>query len=48
MTEEFFRDFWWLIFPVFGMVMSAFGLAQEFRRRDRVIRDACNRLERTL
>lgn len=32
MSEELFRDFWWLIFPVFGMVMALIGLLREDRR----------------
>lgn len=23
---ELFRDFWWLVFPVFGMVMAVLGM----------------------
>ncbi len=34
MSEELFRDFWWLMFPVFGMVMAIFGALQEARRID--------------
>lgn len=26
------RDFWWLAFPLFGMVMAIWGLAQENQR----------------
>ena len=32
MSEELFRDFWWLIFPIFGMVMALIGAVQENRR----------------
>jgi hypothetical protein len=32
MTEELFRDFWWLMFPLFGMVMCVIGAT----RRDRI------------
>lgn len=27
-------DFWWLAFPIFGMVMAFWGMAQEDRRID--------------
>jgi hypothetical protein len=46
MGEELFRDFWWLIFPIFGMVMAAWSMAQEERRRDAIVRDARRELER--
>jgi len=46
MTEELFRDFWWLIFPVFGMVMALIGTIQNGARQDAVLRDARERLER--
>lgn len=36
MTEELFRDFWWLMFPVFGMVMALVGALQEGRRIDSI------------
>lgn len=36
MSEELFRDFWWLIFPVFGMIMAVMGMAQENRRIDAI------------
>ena len=26
--EEFFRDFWWLMFPVFGMFIAVIGMFQ--------------------
>lgn len=32
MSEEVFRDFWWLIFPVFGMAMALIGMLREDRR----------------
>jgi hypothetical protein len=31
---DLIRDFWWLAFPAFGMVMAAWGMAQEDRRID--------------
>jgi hypothetical protein len=46
MSEELFRDFWWLIFPIFGMVMAIMGMAQEGRRQDAILRDARRQLER--
>ncbi len=30
--EEFFRDFWWLIFPIFGMFLALMGVFQEDAR----------------
>ncbi len=36
MSEELFRDFWWLMFPIFGMVMAVFGMLQENRRIDAI------------
>ncbi len=35
--EELFRDFWWLIFPIFGMGMSVWGMAHSERRSRNVI-----------
>jgi len=35
--EELFRDFWWLIFPIFGMGMAAFGMSQSESRTKTVI-----------
>lgn len=29
---EFFRDFWWLMFPLFGMGMAVVGMVQSERR----------------
>ena len=46
MTVELFRDFWWLMFPVFGIVMAIMGMAREGSYRDRVIRQARENLER--
>ena len=46
MTVELFRDFWWLMFPVFGMVMAILGMTQENSRRDAILRDAREKLER--
>lgn len=30
--EELFRDFWWLIFPLFGMLMAVWGMFSSERR----------------
>lgn len=30
--EEFFRDYWWLIFPLFGMLLAVWGMIQSDRR----------------
>ena len=46
MTEELFRDFWWLMFPVFGMVMAILGAARNRAYQDRVLREAREKLER--
>ncbi|MGH6949876.1 MAG: hypothetical protein ACREH4_03330 [Vitreimonas sp.] len=46
MTEELFRDFWWLIFPIFGMVMAVIGYARDNTRDDAILRNARERLER--
>jgi hypothetical protein len=46
MTEELFRDFWWLMFPAFGMVMAIFGMVRDNGYRDHVIRQARENLER--
>lgn len=35
--EELFRDFWWLIFPIFGMFMSVRGMSDSARRSSNVI-----------
>jgi hypothetical protein len=35
--EEFFRDFWWLIFPVFGMFMAVWGMMQSDQRSRRAL-----------
>lgn len=31
--EDLFRQFWWLIFPVFGMAMGVYGMWNDQRRR---------------
>ncbi len=30
--EDLFRDYWWLIFPIFGMAMAIYGMAQDEQR----------------
>lgn len=34
---EFFRDFWWLMFPLFGMAMAAMGMFQDDSRASRTM-----------
>ena len=34
---EFFRDFWWLMFPVFGMVLAVWGMIQTDQRNRNVL-----------
>jgi hypothetical protein len=46
MTEELFRDYWWLMFPVFGMVMAILGAARDGAYQDHDIRQARENLER--
>lgn len=46
MSEELFRDFWWLMFPVFGMVMAVINVLRDGGREERILRDARDRLER--
>jgi hypothetical protein len=46
MTVELFRDFWWLMFPMFGMVMAVWGMARDGAEREAVLRHARERLER--
>lgn len=46
MAVELFREFWWLMFPVFGMVMAVWGMAQEDRRQNAILREARAKLER--
>ena len=36
--EELFRDFWWLLFPIFGMSMAVFGMLQTESRSQQVMR----------
>jgi hypothetical protein len=45
MTVELFRDFWWLMFPIFGMVMAVWGMARDGRAEDDVIARARRELE---
>lgn len=46
MSEELFRDFWWLMFPVFAMVMAVIGCVRDNTREDAILRDARAKLER--
>jgi len=46
MAVELFRDFWWLMFPVFGMVMAILGMARDNAHQDQVLRQAREKLER--
>jgi len=45
MTLELFRDFWWLIFPIFGMAMAFCEVARENRAADAVLERARRKLE---
>jgi hypothetical protein len=36
--EELFRDFWWLLFPIFGMSMGLVGMLQAESRSRHVMR----------
>ena len=45
MTVELFRDFWWLMFPIFGMVMAVWGMTRDARAEDEVIERARRNLE---
>lgn len=46
MSEELFRDFWWLMFPIFGMVMAVLCVNRDSARDERILREARNNLER--
>lgn len=46
MTVELFRDFWWLMFPLFGMVMAVCGMARDNAEADAILRNARDKLER--
>jgi hypothetical protein len=46
MTVELFRDFWWLMFPLFGMVMAVWGMARDSAEQDLILRQAREKLER--
>ncbi len=45
MAEELFRDFWWLMFPISGMVMAVLGMAQDARRENAILDRARRELE---
>jgi hypothetical protein len=36
--EETFRDFWWLMFPIFGMCLAVWGMIHTDRHSDNVLR----------
>jgi hypothetical protein len=42
---ELFYEFWWLMFPIFGMVMAILGVTQENRRIDATLDRARRQLE---
>jgi hypothetical protein len=44
-TIQLFRDFWWLMFPMFGMVMAFWGMFQEDRRINQTLDRARRDLE---
>lgn len=46
MMVELFRDFWWLMFPVFGMIMAVLGMLRDGSYQAHVIRQARENLER--
>jgi hypothetical protein len=46
MAVELFRDFWWLMFPLFGTVMAVWGMARDNAEHDAIVRNARDRLER--
>jgi hypothetical protein len=46
MSDELFRVFWWLMFPIFGMVMALVGVSRENARDERILRAARENLER--
>ena len=35
--EEIFRDFWWLMFPIFGMCIAVIGMFQSENRNRQVM-----------
>ncbi|HYD86569.1 MAG TPA: hypothetical protein VEA80_03775 [Vitreimonas sp.] len=35
--EEFFHDYWWLMFPVFGMIIALIGMFQAEGRNRKVM-----------
>lgn len=37
MMESLFRDYWWLIFPLFGMFMAVWGSVNSGRSQQRVL-----------
>lgn len=45
MALELIGDFWWLMFPIFGMVTAGWGMAREARAADEVLERARRNLE---
>jgi hypothetical protein len=45
MWAELFRDFWWLLFPILGMVMAVWTAIREARAADAVMARARRQLE---
>ena len=43
--EDLFREFWWLMFPVFGMAIAVAEFLRDERRTDRIIAQARRGLE---
>ena len=43
---ELFRDFWWLMFPMFWMVIAVIDALEDNGRQDAILRDARTHLER--
>jgi Flp pilus assembly protein TadB len=37
MTEALFRDYWWIMFPIFGMAMAFWGMFSSERRTKSVL-----------
>lgn len=35
--EHLFRDYWWLMFPIFGMVMAVLGMQQSEQRSRQLV-----------
>lgn len=44
--DALFGDYWWLMFPIFGMVIALRGQPNDLSRQDRILCDAEKKLER--